>query len=405
VINRLLLTAALALPVALSAAPAQAALPSGNVLVNGNAEAGPGATNATDHPTVPGWDTIPNYTAVVYGTSQFPSTAVSAANGGGSNFFAGGPDNGFSDITAAQQQVDVSGAAPEIDQGNVQATLSADLGGFAGQGDSASVSAIFSDSGGQSINGVLSLPAVTAEDRGGQTTLLHRSACTTLTPGARDLFAQVAMQRTDPSYNDGYADNLSVTLSTAPCPASPDAPLPPPAPPQAGVNANATVVSGRILVKRPGASGFQELSEARSIPVGSEVDATKGVVSLETAANTRGKTQKGKFYDGSFVMTQTRGKSPVTDLALSAPLDKCSGGKVTSAASRSRRLWGNGRGRFRTRGRFATATVRGTVWAMQDQCTSTKVRVVRGTVLVRDLAKKRNVKVKAGHNYVARAKR
>jgi hypothetical protein len=402
---RPLLTAALALPIALCAAPAQAALPTGNVVVNGNAEGGPGATNATDHPAVPGWDTIPNFTAVVYGTPQFPSTAVSATNGGGSNFFAGGPDNGFGDISIAQQQIDLSAAAPEIDQGNVQATLSADLGGFEGQGDSATVNGIFSDSGGQSINGVLSLPAVTPEDRGGQTTLLHRSACTTLTAGARDLYVQVVMQRNDPSYNDGYADNVSVTLSTAACPASPDAPLPPPEPPQPGVNANASVVSGRIFVKRPGASGFQELSDGRSIPVGSEVDATKGVVSLETAANNKGKTQKGKFYDGSFVMTQTRGKSPVTDLALSAPLDKCGGGKVTAAASRSRRLWGNGHGRFRTRGRYATATVRGTVWSMQDGCSSTKVRVVRGTVVVRDLAKKRNVKVKAGHSYVARAKK
>jgi hypothetical protein len=405
VINRLLLTAALMLPIALYTAPAQAALPSGNVVANGDAEAGPGATNSTDHPTVPGWDTIPNFTAVVYGTPQFPATAVSAANGGGSNFFAGGPDNGFSDITAAQQQVDLSGAGPEIDQGNVQATLSADLGGFAGQGDSATVTGVFSDSAGQTFNGVLSLPAVTPEDRGGQTTLLHRTACTTVTPGARNLFVQVIMQRTDPSYNDGYADNVSVTLSTAPCPASPDAPLPPPEPPKPGVSANASVVSGRILVKRPGATGFQELTDSRSIPVGSEVDATKGVVSLQTAANTHGKTQKGKFYDGAFVMTQSRGKSPVTDLALSAPLDKCGGSKVTGAASRSRRLWGNGHGRFRTRGRYATATVRGTVWSMQDQCTSTKVTVARGTVLVRDLAKKRNVKVKAGHSYVARAKK
>jgi hypothetical protein len=213
------------------------------------------------------------------------------------------------------------------------------------------------------------------------------------------------MQRTDPSYNDGYADNVSVTLSTAPCPADPDAPLPPPEQPKPGVNANASVVSGRILVKRPGASGFQELSDSRSIPVGSEVDATKGVVSLQTAANNKGKTQKGRFYDGTFVMTQTKGPSPVTDLALSGKLDKCGAGKVTAAASRKRRLWGNGHGRFRTRGRYATATVRGTVWSMEDTCTSSRVRVTRGTVQVRDLAKRKNVTVKAGHSYVARARK
>jgi hypothetical protein len=404
VIPRIFATAALALPILLCAPPAQAALPSGNVVVNGNAEAGPGATNSTDHPAVPGWDTIPNYTAVVYGTPDFPTTTVSSTIGGGGNFFAGGPDAGLGDFSVAQQQVDLSGAAPEIDQGNVQGTLSADLGGFSSQGDSASVTSVFTDSQGRSVNGAMGLQAVTPEDRGNETTLLHRTACTTLTPGARSLYIQVAMQRTDPSYNDGYADNISVTLSTDPCPVAADAPLPPPAPPEPGVSANASVVSGRVLVKRPGGS-FQELRDSRSIPIGAEVDVSKGVVSLQTAANSQGKTQRARFYDGAFTLTQTRGSRPITDLALNARLDKCGSAKGVSAARKSRRLWGNGRGRFRTRGRYATATVRGTVWSVQDTCSATKVKVARGTVTVRDLTKRRNVKVKAPHTYTARAPR
>ncbi len=47
--------------------------------------------------------------------------------------------------------------------------------------------------------------------------------------------------------------------------------------PEARVNANAQATSGRILVKRPGGTEFQELSDSRSIPIGSEIDATKGV--------------------------------------------------------------------------------------------------------------------------------
>ena len=406
--SRLLATAALTLPLALTALPAHAALPSGNVLQNGDAEAGPGATNASDHPEVPGWETLPNYTAVVYGAPNFPTPALSASIGGGTNFFAGGPDNGFGDFSIASQRVDLSGAAAEVDRGDVQATLSGHLGGYANHADSATVTAIFTDAAGESINGAIALEPVSPGERGGQTTLLPRTACTTLTPGARELFVQVSMQRASGSYNDGYADNLSVTLSRDPCPTAADAPLPPEAPPEPGVSANADVVSGRILVKPAGGTQFQELRDGRSIPVGSEIDASRGVVSLETAADNRGRTQRSRFYDGAFVMTQTRGARPITDLALSGRLDKCGSraGKDDAGPSRrTRRLWGNGRGRFRTRGRYATATVRGTIWSVKDSCTSTTVRVRRGTVLVRDLAKRRNVRLKAPKTYIARARR
>jgi hypothetical protein len=50
-----------------------------------------------------------------------------------------------------------------------------------------------------------------------------------------------------------------------------------------------------------------------------------------------------------------------------------------------RRLWGSGRGRFRTRGRYGAATVRGTKWLTLDRCDGTNVRVVRGKVSVQDL--------------------
>ena len=67
-----------------------------------------------------------------------------------------------------------------------------------------------------------------------------------------------------------------------------------------------------------------------------------------------------------------------------------------------RRLWGDGKGRFRTKGRHGAATVRGTKWLTQDTCSGTLVRVKRGTVTVRDFAKKKTVVVKKGRTYVAR---
>ena len=41
-----------------------------------------------------------------------------------------------------------------------------------------------------------------------------------------------------------------------------------------------------------------------------------------------------------------------------------------------RRLWGKGKGRFRTRGRYSSGTVRGTNWITTDYCDGTDTRVV-----------------------------
>ena len=68
-----------------------------------------------------------------------------------------------------------------------------------------------------------------------------------------------------------------------------------------------------------------------------------------------------------------------------------------------RRLWGDGSGSFRSRGRFGAATVRGTVWLTEDYCNGTLVRVQRGTVAVRDLVRNRTVTVTAGKSYFVEA--
>src|SRR3954462_13348190 len=80
-------------------------------------------------------------------------------------------------------------------------------------------------------------------------------------------------------------------------------------------------------------------------------------------------------------------------------------GKLTAAARkvRSRRLWGSGKGRFRTRGRNSSATVRGTTWLQKDTCGTTTTSVKAGTVVVRDFAKHKTIVLKKGKRYVARA--
>ncbi len=60
--------------------------------------------------------------------------------------------------------------------------------------------------------------------------------------------------------------------------------------------------------------------------------------------------------------------------------------------------------RYRTKGRYATGTVRGTRWLTSDGCRSTRISVTRGVVTVRDLVRKRNRAVRAGRSYTARAR-
>ena len=387
------------------AGPAGAVLPDGNIVVNGNAEGGPGATDASGVFAPPGWEVIPNFTAVAYGAPNFPGTEISSAIGGGNNFFAGGPDNGFGGASLATQTIDLSGSAADLDGSDVNARLTGDLGGFAGQSDSATITAVFTNEDGSGVTGALGLQPATPEDRDGQTGFVRRSECIPLSPGTRQAIVQAFMQRDEGSYNDGYADNVSITLTRAPCPT-----LLPPTPPQPGVSGNAMPTRGRIFIRRPGSNRAEELSDERSIPVGSEINAERGEVQLETAADTSGNTQLGKFSGGKFVMRQKRANKPVTDLVLrggglNRRTCRRASRKAQAAGRSGRRLFGNARGRFRTRGRHSTATVRGTEWVMKDSCNATTVRVTRGVVLVRDLVKKRNISVRAGKSYTARARR
>jgi len=64
-----------------------------------------------------------------------------------------------------------------------------------------------------------------------------------------------------------------------------------------------------------------------------------------------------------------------------------------------------GDGRFRTRGRYSSATVRGTAWTAADRCDGALTTVRRGRVAVRDFKRRKNVSVRAGKSYLARARR
>jgi hypothetical protein len=181
-----------------------------------------------------------------------------------------------------------------------------------------------------------------------------------------------------------------------------------PPPPEVGKNFNAGVVSGEVSFKCPGGRE-QPLEDGTQLKVGCRIDARDGKVRITSAAG-GGKTQSAVFNGGQFKVVQKKGRKPVTELRLVGALEGCSAARASSreeaAASRrrrGRRLWGSGKGRFRTRGRRSAATVTGTRWLVEDRCDgSTLTRVARGVVKVRDFGRRRTVTVRAGGRYVAR---
>jgi hypothetical protein len=382
---------------ALAAAPAAAQEPGVNLLANGDAEAGTAAPDSSVVAPPPLWSTIGEFTQIAYGASGgFPDAPTAAAIGGGKAFFGGGNV----DISAGTQNVDVSSSATDIDAGGVVATISALLGGFGGQEDNAQVFVTLRDGAGADT-GSMQIGPVTNADRKGQTTLLPRQASVPVRAGTRSIEVNVVSTRVDGSYNDGYADNVSLTLGSA-------------TPPKAGKTAGGATVSGTVLVRRPGTTRYIALGSQGDIPVGTIVDATKGAVQL-TIAVEGGKARKGIFAGGIFKFTEPKEKVGhkrrfTAHLALR-------GGKFGACSTRSfrvdagiarkrvvRYLAAQANGRFRVIGKNSSGVERGTTWTTSDRCDGTLTAVAKGAVVVTDFAKRKNVVVKAGHSYLARAR-
>jgi hypothetical protein len=76
----------------LASPPAGALVPAGNLVVNPGAEQGSAATDEFHVFAPPSWSASAGVTQLKYGTSAFPGIDVSNQIGGGSAFFAGGPN-------------------------------------------------------------------------------------------------------------------------------------------------------------------------------------------------------------------------------------------------------------------------------------------------------------------------
>jgi len=175
-----------------------------------------------------------------------------------------------------------------------------------------------------------------------------------------------------------------------------------PPPPTPGQSANLTLTRGTVSFTPPRSAREVELEGSAQVPIGTQVDTTGGAAEVTVA---RGVTlDTSEFYAGQFTVLQSSPQA-LGELRLDGGsfADCVSSVRALQKRKPARRLWGHGKGHFRTRGRFSSATVRGTKWLTEDLCDATRITVVEGTVAVHDFVRNVDVNVPAGHTYRAEA--
>jgi streptogramin lyase len=206
-------------------------------------------------------------------------------------------------------------------------------------------------------------------------------------------------------------DRVFATASLPPTETAPPV-APPPAKPEPEFAKTIVAEGEDVRFKTPGGT-WHDLPDGAELPVGVALDARRGSVNLQSAG-CRGGVQTGTFGGGVFSVRQPRSGCGRVDVYLRggsfkrcARLPGRASARRASASKtrRVRRLWGrDSGGKFRSHGRHSHATVRGTRWLTEDRCDGTLTRVTNGAVVVRDYKRRRNVLVRAGHSYLAKAR-
>ena len=188
----------------------------------------------------------------------------------------------------------------------------------------------------------------------------------------------------------------AVPAAQTPTPTAPPTPV---ATPEPNRSVGAAPVSGKVLVRLPGTSTFVALDKAAVLKVGAEYDTRKGEVEISAVTKPGAPPEVAKFRDGIFKLTQAGG---ITTLTLTEKLAPCKKARASAAKPKTRKLWGDGKGKFRTKGAYAAATVRGTRWLTQDSCKGTLIDVRVGSVSVRDIPQSKTILLRAGKKYLAK---
>jgi hypothetical protein len=203
-------------------------------------------------------------------------------------------------------------------------------------------------------------------------------------------------------------------------------------PPAAGETAVVKLLSGEVFVKLPARAalgfdgmrapfqdtGFVPLKGVASVPVGSTVDARKGELSVQSAANgyaakdRRARKTEARIRAGMFAIKQARLKQKAkksasigTDIGLVTPAGAataCAASKTSKGVVRS--LSVVAKGVLRTLAGAANATAKDATFIATDRCDGTLTQVGKGKVSVAVKGKKKPITVRSGQGYFVKAR-
>ncbi len=159
-------------------------------------------------------------------------------------------------------------------------------------------------------------------------------------------------------------------------------------PPEAGETVNVFEARGHVRVKLPGSDEFFELEEAQQVPVGSTFDTSKGRVTLH-----RGQPAEVVVLPGRLqARPDARAPSRSARSRLTGGLS-CGGAKRERRAAKARSAvcGATASGKFRTQGKFSSATVRRYQLAGRGPLQRHADQRHEGPGRVRDFARKRTV--------------
>ncbi|CAF2742208.1 unnamed protein product [Rotaria sp. Silwood2] len=196
-------------PAPVASPNAAAQLYSVNLLMNGDGETGPCAMSINvTHPTV--WSYVGTITQISYNDYEYGALDPTSPGPSdrGNCYFCGM----FDAVTTMSQSIDLFPYATAIASGNVSFNLSAWLGGWTNQDDSAKVSVNFLDYAYQPVGNQTTIGPVLAADRGFTSSLIFRQNSGMIPINTRYMTVIVTLIWHSGSENDGYIDNISVKL-------------------------------------------------------------------------------------------------------------------------------------------------------------------------------------------------
>jgi hypothetical protein len=202
-------------------------------------------------------------------------------------------------------------------------------------------------------------------------------------------------------------------------PPQPEQPIaPPPLEPEHGISFLVQPAAGTVTIKPPRAGSFTTLDGLQKIPVNSLIDTRGGTVNLTAATGNLGDTTEDNsvnLWDGLIRLEQSGDTNAVTTARLieklrcgkrkggKAKAGKSSGPVASKSGKRRRRVWGSGRGNYKTSGSGGTGSVRGTTWLTKDTCRGTNFKVTDGIgITVFDFDLGQAFDVGPGQSYFAR---